>query len=362
MWKLDKIILILIAITLAWLFVTYFGNIFVWLILSLFVCIIGLPIVNFFEKIRIKKLYVPKWLASLLTVLIISGIAFLFLFFLVPLLSNEIGKFQAIDTETISEKFNQPIKQLEDWLISYGFVSRDTFSIDDFVTKEIHNIVSFKILSSFINNIGGIVLQLLIGVFSIIFISFFFLKDKDSIVQKSISIVSEKIQQQIRKIIDEVKTLLIRFFYGTLLEMLFMFIFCTIGFLIIGINFNLSLLIAILIAFLNIIPYIGPIIATVIGMILLTLGNFDLDFSTELGVLQLKFLAIIVISQIIDRLFLSTYIYSKSVKAHPVEIYLVIIVAGSLYGIVGMIFAIPVYTIVRVIAKTVIGNNRKVVS
>ena len=359
MWKLDKIILILIAVVLCGLFISFFGNIFIWLILSVFVCILGLPIMNLIEKVRIKKFSIPKVLAATITLLIICGIITLFVYFLAPLLTNEIAKFQSIKIETLSEKLENPIRKIEDFVIDSGFIADNDFSLIDFVVTKLQSLLSFKMLGSFINNLGGTIVSLLLGIFSVVFISFFFLKDKATIIDNGLSIVSEKMKIQINSIIKDSKKLLIRFFYGILLETLFFIIFCTIGFLIIGLNFNLALLISILVGVLNIIPYLGPIIAALFGLVLVTIGNLDMDFSSEIWIFQLKFLAIVIVAEVIDRLVLSTIIYSKSVKAHPVEIYLVVIVAGSLWGIVGMIFAIPVYTIVRVIAKTIIKNSKQ---
>lgn len=358
MWKLDKIILIIIVVTLFWLFVTYFGNVFVWLMLSVFICVIGIPIVSFIEKIHIKNFKIPKYLSVFITLCFITGIIFLCFRFFVPLIINEITKFQSIDIMTISERLEKPIKELEDFISSTGLMSNERFYLADFVVEKIHSLLSFKLLGNFLNNISNTIAQLFLGIFSILFISFFFLKDKDKIIKSILSIIPEKIQTTVKATLKNIKTLIVRYFYGILAEIVFLIVFCTIGFLIVGVNFSLAVLIGILIGVLNIIPYIGPIIASFFGLILVTLGNINMDSLSDIGIFQIKFLSVVVIAEIIDSFLLSTFIRSKSIKAHPVEVYLVIIIAGSLYGIIGMIFAIPVYTIIRVIAKTYIEYEK----
>lgn len=82
-----------------------------------------------------------------------------------------------------------------------------------------------------------------------------------------------------------------------------------------------------------------------------TLGALELDFYGGILPLVVKVLIIFVVVQLIDNFVFQPLIYSSSVKAHPLEIFLVILAAGSLFGIGGMVLAIPTYTVFRVIAK-----------
>ncbi|MDR2836894.1 MAG: AI-2E family transporter [Bacteroidales bacterium] len=357
MSKFQKIILICIAIVSFFLFITYLGNVFIWLLLSLFLCIIGLPIENFLSKLHIRKLKIPKMLSSILTIGLILGIIFVAFRFFIPLIVDEIVKFQSLDIETISEQLEQPIKTIEDFIVGSGFIADNNFSLETSIVDSIHNLLNFSTFTVVFNNVGGPLMQVFLALFSIIFISFFFLKDKDSIINSLLSFTSREINKEVFAIIKSIKHLLIRYFYGVIIEMLFFVIFCTIGFCIVGVNFGLALLIGIIIGVLNIIPYVGPCIATVFGLVLVSLGNLNLGLS-EVGLLDLKFLIVVVIAEIIDNIFLQSLIYSKSIKVHPVEIYLVIIIAGSFYGILGMMFAIPVYSIVRVIALSIFEYNK----
>ena len=111
---------------------------------------------------------------------------------------------------------------------------------------------------------------------------------------------------------------------------------------------------AILIGFigglLNVIPYIGPLIGAAMASILVIVSHASLGIDATLPLVY-GILAVFAIANVIDNFLLQPIIYSNSVQAHPLEIFIVIIVGGSLYGPIGMILAIPVYTILRVIAK-----------
>ena len=75
-----------------------------------------------------------------------------------------------------------------------------------------------------------------------------------------------------------------------------------------------------------------------------------------LGLLMIKLVAIFVVTHIVDVFIFQPYIYSNSVKAHPLEIFLVILLAGNIAGILGMLVAIPTYTVLRVFAKEFFSN------
>jgi len=138
---------------------------------------------------------------------------------------------------------------------------------------------------------------------------------------------------------------------GVILETTFMMTLLTTGLYIIGIEFHLAVLVGMIGGALNIIPYIGPWIGAAIGVILITTANINLDFYTEIIPMILKILGIVAVAQLTDNVLFQPLIYSKSVKAHPLEIFIIIIVAGSMYGILGMMLAIPGYTVIRVIAR-----------
>ncbi len=119
-----------------------------------------------------------------------------------------------------------------------------------------------------------------------------------------------------------------------------------------------ALIIALLCAILNIIPYIGPTIASFLAAILSMIGHIGEDFQTVMLPSTIYILIAFFIVQLIDNNVNQPLIFSKSTKSHPLEIFLVILIAGFLTGILGMIIAVPLYTIIKVIAKEFYPNNK----
>jgi len=358
MERYQKFIVGLVCVVLIVLFTAYFGNIVFWLLLSLFIVMIGNPIMKLFGKIRIKRFVFPKWLASLLTLVIIWFVIIFSFSILVPLVVEQVSKIQAIDIETVSEGLERPIKQIDDFVRSKPIFGEPNFSIEDFVLDNIYSIISFSSVGKFINSIGGTAWSFLLSAFSITFISFFFLKDKEKIKRALSKIIPKSIESEIKIVYNSIRNLITRYLFGVILEMLFMMTLFTLGFTLVGVNFNLALLVGIIGGLLNVIPYLGPWIGAGIGVILITISNINLDFYTEILPLDIKVIIVVLIAQIIDNILFQPLIYSKSIKAHPVEIYLVIIIAGSIYGVIGMMLAIPAYTILRVIAKEILTLNK----
>ena len=108
--------------------------------------------------------------------------------------------------------------------------------------------------------------------------------------------------------------------------------------------------------FLNIIPYLGPLIGAAIGIVIGVTTNLTPDNIDMMGWMALWIAIAFSIPKFIDDFILQPVIYSSSVRAHPIEIFLVILMAGSLAGITGMILAIPAYTVLRVVAKQFFGK------
>jgi predicted PurR-regulated permease PerM len=158
------------------------------------------------------------------------------------------------------------------------------------------------------------------------------------------------------EILVQVKSKLTRYFIGLCVEILLVFTINTIGLWTIGIeNF---LIIALFAGVINVIPYIGPLIGILFGAIIVITTNYQLGWENDLMPL-LGYTAIIMIStQLLDNFIFQPFIYSNSVNAHPLEIFLVILVAGNLYGIIGMMVAIPSYSVLRVIIKEIRDSSK----
>ena len=155
----------------------------------------------------------------------------------------------------------------------------------------------------------------------------------------------------------QVKSKLTRYFIGICVEILLVFTLNAIGLYFIGIE-N-CLIIALFTGVINVIPYIGPLIGILFGTIIVVTTNYTLDWSTEILPIIGYTGGIMIVTQLLDNFIFQPFIYSNSVNAHPLEIFLVILIAGNIYGIIGMMVAIPAYSVLRVIIKEIRDNYAK---
>jgi predicted PurR-regulated permease PerM len=121
-----------------------------------------------------------------------------------------------------------------------------------------------------------------------------------------------------------------------------------------------ALIIAFFAALMNLIPYLGPIFGAAFAVLITISSNLNLSFYSEILPLIITVVSIFASMQVIDNYLFQPIIFSKSVMAHPLEIFVVILVGANLGGITGMVLAIPIYTIIRSFAK-VFFENFKVV-
>ena len=110
------------------------------------------------------------------------------------------------------------------------------------------------------------------------------------------------------------------------------------------------------------IPYIGPLIGGFIMFILSMTSNIGQDFQTEILPTSLWILFFYLIAQLLDNLVSQPVIFSKTTKSHPLEIFLIIIICGILFGVIGMMVAVPCYTALKVILKEFLSENKIVKS
>ena len=181
--------------------------------------------------------------------------------------------------------------------------------------------------------------------------TFFFLKDEKMFTESIILLVPDKHVEAFRHALGSVRRLLMRYFIGITGQIICIIILVTLGLTIVGVGFRHSLLIGFMAGILNVIPYIGPLMGAILGIILGVATHLDMELYSELLPLVGYMILVFVIVQTADNVLFQPLIYSSSVNAHPMEIFLVILIAGSLAGITGMILAIPSYVVVRVFAK-----------
>ncbi|MBN1108981.1 MAG: AI-2E family transporter [Bacteroidales bacterium] len=334
-----------------------FYYILIWIVIAAMLSFIGQPVVRLLDRIRIRKLKMPRPLSALLSlfiiVLILAGLFAIF----VPLIINQAQNISSIDITLLNQNLQGPLLWLDKTLNSVGAIPEGV-TIEEFLLEKIKTVVNITSVGNVIGNFISAAGNIFVGVFSILFISFFFLKD-DSLFQEGLLLfIPEKHHEATLKVVSESKSLLIRYYLGVLLQVLAVTTLITLGLKIFGIK-N-ALLIGFFAGIMNIIPYIGPIIGGLIGISLGVISMLTTGAYSDILPVLLKIAGTLLAVNMIDNNILVPVIYSRSVKSHPLEIFLVIIIGGGLAGLAGMLFAVPVYTLLRVIAKEFFNNFRVV--
>jgi predicted PurR-regulated permease PerM len=165
-------------------------------------------------------------------------------------------------------------------------------------------------------------------------------------------------RERVFRVVNQSRETLSRYFLGLLVQVSIITILVSFGLSLVGIE-N-ALIIGLFAGLMNVIPYLGPIIGIVFGLLIAITTNINLNLQTELIPLILQVLTVFGFVQLFDNFITQPVVFSKSINAHPLEVFLVILVAGNLAGIAGMVLAVPGYSVIRVIAAEFFGEFRLV--
>lgn len=335
-----KAIGILASIALMLYFLYKTRSLLVYIVIAGIISLIARPIIRFL-RMRLKF---KNGFAVFVAMLVVFGSLLGIMAMFIPLIAEQGQNLSLLNLDALQGDLQALFVQVDEYF--------NRRNIDLFKTLTEMNLgsnFSFGAIPNFLNGVLGALGSFGIGLFSVVFISFFFMKDSDLFHQGIMVMVKDKSVNRATQSLNTIKDLLSRYFLGLLLQILVLFILYTVILLIFGIK-N-ALVIAFLCALLNLIPYVGPLIGGIIILVLSMSSNLGLDFQNVILPTTIKVMIGYAIAQLIDNFISQPFIFSSSVKSHPLEIFLVIIIAGLLFGVTGMIVAIPVYTAIKVIAK-----------
>jgi predicted PurR-regulated permease PerM len=350
-----SVIAILILVFLIW----YFSNIVVYILASLVLALVGRPIFNLLERFRFKKFYLPAGLRALMTLILLITVILSFFGIFIPLIVSKVNDLSAIDPQRLLQEFSAPIAAFENLVNKYKIQPGSYFSIEELMQRLMSKINVRQVAGVF-GSLAGWLGNISVAFFAIAFITFFFLKDEKMFSRNFMLLIPDKATQAVSNAMESISRLLSRYFLGVMVEVTAVIFLSTIGLMIIGFPLKDALLVGFLAGIFNIIPYLGPIIGTVLGVFTGLITFLTRPGDVNLLVSAALIIVVFIIVQFIDNMFIQPYVYSNSVYAHPLEIFLVFLMAGSIGGLAGMILAVPAYTVMRVFAKEFL-NNFKIV-
>ncbi|MEE9437710.1 MAG: AI-2E family transporter [Saprospiraceae bacterium] len=396
-----------------------FSDIVTYVLIGWVISMIGAPIVVFLRK------YLGKNIAAGITLSGFVLIMVLIVWIFVPPLSNQARKLAGVDYTELINNLEEPIEDWEKWLQEKGLVSADlpkatiekksnkqqfvhTELVDidsllslkqskDSITSNNNITLLVKIDGSFLDkeskaksdnkeretffdqaknslyqfldpslvpklfkSIVGTLGSLIIGLMSVLFIAFFFLREQGLFNNMISGIVPDKYEKKTLQAISGSSNMLIRYFIGVLAQVSIITIFVSLALRILGVE-N-ALLIGFFAALINIVPYVGPILGATFAIVITISSNLGLPFYDAVLPLLFKVTIVFLFMQLLDNFILQPNIFSKSVKAHPLEIFLIVLIGANIAGVVGMILAIPAYTVLRVVAKAFLSEFKVVQS
>ena len=334
---------------LAWL-CWYFKSVLVYIIAAFVVSLLGQPVMRLLRKVTVKGKAAPDWLLAILTIFFILGVLIFIVTQAIPVVTNIVRDAAVLNSGAAS---GNPLDRINDWIVGLFPGLGPDFNVIDVLMDKLKEVTNVTNVTAVISSVTSFVTSFAVGLFSIVFISFFFVRD-ETLFRKIVSaLVPDRMEGKIAKSLADIEGLLSRYFVGLLIEMTGVALLDFLGLWIIArLGFSNALGIAFIAGILNVIPYVGPLIGEAVGVILAVILKYGtgVGLPVNIWVFALIVLAIMLATQLVDNFVYQPLIYSTSIKASPLEIFIVILLAGHIGGVVGMLVAIPAYTVIRVIA------------
>lgn len=326
----------------------YFSDIVTYVLIAWVLSMLGRPMVVFFQKkFKVGQYRMGSTVAALLTILVfyitIAGIILMF----VPTIVAQARNLAAVDYRALGEKLRAPFAEFDLQLHQIGMLSQDE-SLATKTQDVLSNWFKPTLVGDFVGSFLGVAGNLLVTIVSVSFILFFFLKESTLFIDMINSLVPTDQERKARTAVQESSEMLTRYLRGLLVQILAFATMTTVLLWILGVQ-N-ALLIGAFGGIFNVVPYIGPILGMIFGLFITISSNIEIEFALMVPML-LKVAAVFVVVQMADNNLVGPLIMSKSVQAHPLEIFIITLAAAKIGGVVGMVIGIPVYTVLRVIAR-----------
>ena len=330
----------------------YFKSVLVYIIVAFVVSLVAHPVMRLLRKIRIRGKSAPDWLLAILSIIIILGTLTMVVTQVIPVVTGIVRDASVLNSSATVE--GNPLERVNDWIVGLFPSLGADFDLITILIDKLKEVTNLSNLTAVLSSVTSFVTSLVVGLFSVVFISFFFVRDENLFRKIVCSLVPDRMEEKVGKALGDIEGLLSRYFVGLLIEMAGVALLDFLGLWIIArLGFSNALGIAFIAGILNIIPYVGPLVGEVVGVVLAVILKYGtgVGLGVNIWVFALVVLAIMFATQLVDNFVYQPLIYSTSIKASPLEIFIVILLAGHIGGVVGMLVAIPSYTVIRVIAS-----------
>jgi predicted PurR-regulated permease PerM len=343
-----KNIIVALAIVLFGFLVYYFSYIVTYILIAAVLSLIGRPLVRKYQQIRCRNFQFGKSGSALLTLITLWIGLISFFGFLIPMVVLEVDQLSSINISEVIAYVNNALDQLK---INFPRFAPNIIpqggNMETYLEAQLRGLLNVDEVSRLFGSVATVLGNIFLMIFSVSFILFFFLKEEDLFRNWILVLSPVKFESRVSGVMDN---LLKRYLIGILFQVSGVMVLSVTGFTFVGLGFGHAVVVGVFAGILNVIPYIGPWIAAIFGLVVAVANNLNSSFTEVTLPLMFWVVIVVMVVQIIDNMIFQTIIYSNSIRAHPLEIFFVILMAGGIAGIPGMILAIPVYTVLRVIA------------
>ena len=339
----------------------YFRSVLVYVLIAFVVSLIGHPLMQLMRKLRIKGKPFPDTVLAIVAIIVILLAMSLLVTQMVPVVMHIVREASVMNSQDIP--YNSLLDHLNTSLMGLFPALGPDFNLVNTLLEQIRSVVSLSSVTSILGSVASVAANMGIGLFSVVFISFFFIKDEKLFCKIISALAPDRIEGSVEKTISDITHLLSRYFIGLVIEVVGVILLDFLGlWLIAQIGAEYAIGIAFIAGVLNVIPYVGPLLGEVIGVLLCIVLKYGAGVGLALPVwaFALIVLAIMLGTQLVDNFVYQPLIYSSSIKSTPLEIFIVLLMAGRIGGTWGLLIGIPTYTVARVIAARFFYKHKAV--
>ena len=342
-WAAGAVAVVLIG-TLLW----YFSSTVIYILVSAVLAIVGRPLVRLISRLKVGKWSVPRWLSAMITLVVMWVVLVGFCLLVVPLVVGKVSSLAALDLGSVLANIQEPLENIQHYLSNLAIMPEQTVSVSEIIVGWLRKVVDYQTINTAFSSVVDITLTLVVAFFSVSFITFFFLKEDGLFYKMVTALFPSRYVDNVTRALDKITHLLSRYFTGLLFESLILMTVISVVLMLFGLAVEDACFIGVIMGVMNVVPYAGPVMG---GIASIFVGIVEPIEGCTIGYTLAVIVGTLLTVKGIDDFVIQPTLYSERVNAHPLEVFIVILLAGSVGGIVGMLLAIPSYTVLRVFAK-----------
>lgn len=333
-----------VMLVLAWLL----RSVIAYFLVAMIFAFIGAPLMALIEKkVRFRGKSLPSWLTATAVLLAFIGFVIGFGYLVVPPLIEQTSAIANITQDEFNRSFSEPLHDIRTKLEHWG-VPADKLTPEAIQTK-LESYINFTSLSNLAGSILSSITSTVGWIFSVLFISFFFLKDKFLIYRVFHLFTPDRYEPRMQRVMRGLNDMLGRYFRSIFTQIFVFGSYIFVGLTLAGEKYALT--VAIFSGLINLVSYIGPLLGISFAMIFCVFSNIGADFYGVIVPEMYQVGLVYAVAVLLDNFFSYPLIFSRSLKVHPLELFFVVLAGAQFGGLGGMMLAAPVYTVIRIIAK-----------